>query len=200
MADTHIAGDGATPEDLPDLDAFDAETDAEVEEAGDDPLKLKEIIKSRTETRQRLYARAKEAERKLKDKKENPTPAAKPGNQPSNQGLQSGDYAYLAVKGIEDDESLAVVEEAMKMMPGKSVREVLNSRYVQVELEGIKQQKENEGASPKPGNRAGNSAKNSVDYWIDKGELPPADQVELRRKVVNERYRRSKAGNKFGGV
>lgn len=189
-------GNSANAEDVT-LEQFDVQTDKEVEEAGDDPVKLKEIIKIRTESRQKLYTRAKEAETKLKS-----TP---PKTEPEKKGTSTTDTlgydqkAFLFVQGIKDKEQIAIVQEAMKAS-GRSLEEVLENKFVQAELQAYLELKNTEDSLPKGGStRGSNPSRTSVDYWIAKGELPPADQVELRRKVVNERMKRETISSKFGG-
>lgn len=200
MSDTTPGnGNPENPEDVA-LDAFDVQTDKELEEAGDDPEKLREIIKIRTESRQKLYARTKEAETKLKtfasEKKDTPT-TKKEGKE--DKSLDYGQKAFLIANGIKGQEELSIVQDVLNAT-GKSLDEVIEMRFVQEELKALREQKQTEDATPKGnGERGGNGARNTVDFWIAKGELPPADQVELRRKVVNEKLKRSKQKSKFGG-
>jgi len=48
--------------------------------------------------------------------------------------------------------------------------------------------------------RSGQSSKDSVDYWLAKGELPPntPENTKLRRDVVNAKYVQETSGSKFG--
>lgn len=198
MSDTNNEnGNSANPEDV-NLEAFDAQTDKEVDEAGDDPAKLKEIIKIRTESRQKLYARTKDAETKLKtfasEKKDTPTTEKKA---PSSKDLDYGAKAFLIANGIKGQEEISIVQDVLNAT-GKSLEEVIEMRFVQEELKALREQKQTEDAMPKgAGERGGQGARTTVDYWIAKGELPPADQTELRRKVVNEKLKRSKQKSKF---
>jgi len=198
MSDTNNEnGNSANPEDV-NLEAFDAQTDKEVDEAGDDPAKLKEIIKIRTESRQKLYARTKDAETKLKtfasEKKDTPTTEKKA---PSSKDLDYGAKAFLIANGIKGQEEISIVQDVLNAT-GKSLDEVIEMRFVQEELKALREQKQTEDAMPKgAGERGGQGARTTVDYWIAKGELPPADQTELRRKVVNEKLKRSKQKSKF---
>jgi len=202
MADEHdVDLDTINQEEEEVLSDFDEATDKELEEAGDDPAKLKEIIKARTATRQRLYARMKKAEADAKANKPSDK-APQPKQQKGGKALTEFDYgqeAYLIAKGVEDDEArnflLSEVNET-----GKSLREVMSFKYVQETLKDLKAEKETALATPKGDKiRGGKSAQNTVEYWIAKGELPPAEQVELRRKVVAEKIRQDSTGNKFGG-
>ena len=57
--------------------------------------------------------------------------------------------------------------------------------------------KADELATPGTSSRATASTKDSAEYWIAKGELPPADQVELRRKVVKAKREGTNRANMF---
>lgn len=204
MSDTNNGnGNPENPEEDVLLDKFDAQTDKELEEAGDDPEKLREIIKIRTESRQKLYARTKEAESKLKtfaSEKESKKDTSKTtGKDDQPKEFDYGQKAYLIAKGIETEEEESFLFKEVSET-GKTLSQVLGFQYVQEHLKTLKEQKNSEGAIPKgSGERGGQGNRNTVDYWIQKGELPPEDQVELRRKVVNEKLARSKAKGKFGG-
>lgn len=106
-----------------------------------------------------------------------------------------GELAYLAAKGVPDEDLDFLFEEAQTT--GKPLKALLGFNYVKEELKNRKEARETKEALPKGSKRSGASPKNDVDYWINKGELPPPDQVELRRKVVNERIKREKEGSKF---
>lgn len=69
--------------------------------------------------------------------------------------------------------------------------------YATTLLESHRKQKEAELANPSSKSRGSVNAKASVDYWISKGELPPADQVELRREVVNKKMAKSSQKKMF---
>lgn len=199
MSDT-TPGNG-NPENAEDvtLEQFDIQTDKEVEEAGDDPAKLKDIIKIRTESRQKLYARTKDAETKLKSfasEKKDTSPTKKAEDVKE---FDYGQKAFLIAKGIESEEAEKFLFKEVSDT-GKTLSQVLGFQYVQEHLKTLKEFQDTEGATPKgAGERGGQGARNTVDYWIAKDELPPADQVELRRKVVNEKLRRTKQKSKFGG-
>lgn len=184
------------------LEEFDETTDEEMEKAGDDPAKLKELIKSRTETRQRLYARLKAKEADLKALKGKDDTKLPPKQQKGNGKTFELGYdhkAYLVANGIKGAEEFSVVQEVMQNT-GKSLDEVIEMRYVQAELKALREEKATADATPRGDKvRGGKSAQNSVEYWIAKGELPPADQTDLRRKVVAEKVRLDSVHNKFGG-
>ena len=112
--------------------------------------------------------------------------------------LDYGQKAYLVAKGIEDADEVALVQEVMGES-GKNLEGVLGSGYFQSRLKELRDGKTTEGAVPKSGNRSGNTASNTVEYWIAKGTLPPntPENRELRQRVVNEKLKREKAANNF---
>lgn len=202
MADTLGNENPANNEEDVSLEQFDAQTDKEVDEAGDDPARLKEIIKIRTESRQKLYARTKEAETKLKtfasEQKENKN-KKDPSKTTEVKEFDYGQKAFLIAKGIDTEEAESFLFNEVSET-GKTLSQLLSFNYVQEQLKSIQEQKNSEGAIPKAsGERGGQGARTTVDYWIQKGELPPEDQIEMRRKVVNEKLKRSQSKGKFGG-
>ena len=105
-----------------------------------------------------------------------------------------GQKAFLKANGVEpgseQELALSFVKET-----GKTLEQVLASKYFQAELTELRETKATENAIPSNSKRSNQSSKDEVDYWIAKGELPPVDQVELRRAVVNRRMEKeSKTG------
>lgn len=191
-------GNSVNAEDVS-LEQFDAQTDKEVEEAGDDPVKLKEIIKIRTESRQKLYARAKEAEGKLKTVTPPADKQEKKGASTTGKELGYDQKAYLVALGYKDSDEMSIIQEAINAT-GKSLEEVIANKFVLSEINDLREKKSTEDALPKGGSaRGSNPSRTSVDYWLAKGELPPPDQVDLRRKVVNARMAKESNASKFGG-
>jgi hypothetical protein len=108
----------------------------------------------------------------------------KPGEK---QGFDYAEKAYLLANGLKSDE-FAVIEEAMKST-GKSIDDVLGSKWFQNDLKERREVAASKAALPDGSGRSGQTTRDTVDYWLAKGELPPADQVELRRKVVNAKIK-----------
>jgi len=103
--------------------------------------------------------------------------------------------AYLKAMGIEKDE-FPFVKEAMQST-GKSLDEILDSKYFQSELKEKREEKASQDAIPSGTKRSGGSARDSVEYWLAKGEMPPEDQPKLRREVVNARIAAEERKTKF---
>ncbi len=117
---------------------------------------------------------------------------------PKSQDKKEFDLAeksYLLGNGIKKDEFPFVLEEMTKT--GKSMDEILESKYFQAQLAENRELAASKEAIPTGTNRSGNATRDTVDYWIAKGEMPPEDQVELRRKVVNARIEKEKQTTKF---
>ncbi len=122
----------------------------------------------------------------------------KPQPQPKADQKKGFDYAekaYLKSEGV-DKADFDFVKEVMDST-GKTLDQVLESKYFQAELKERKDLRMTEAATPSGSKRAGNTTRDQVEYWIQKGELPPADQVQLRRDVVNARMKQEKDKSQF---
>ncbi len=121
-------------------------------------------------------------------------PEAKPEPK-EKQGFDYAEKAFLTANGIKSDE-YAFVEEVMKST-GKSLDEVLEAKYFQSELKERREEKASKDAIPSGSKRAATSSRDTVEYWIAKGELPPENQRELRQQVVNARIKSEKDKSQF---
>lgn len=137
-----------------------------------------------------LAARLKRAETKLTKTKIEKEVEKK------NQGLDRLDRAVLRVEKIVAEDELALVEDLMKET-GKTVEQVLESRFFQSELKELRDAKATKEATPSGTKRSGNSPRTEVEYWLAKGELPPADQPELRRAYVNAKMAKENSSDRF---
>lgn len=114
---------------------------------------------------------------------------AKPGE------LDKSDMYLLRSEKITDEKEVALVKEFMKDT-GRSLDKVLESKIFQAELKEMRDLKATEDATPEGKNRSGASAKDTVDYWISKGELPKNNPA-LRIKVVNAKIAAAKNVHQF---
>lgn len=110
--------------------------------------------------------------------------------------LDYGQKAFLVANGIKGSDEVALVQEMMSAT-GRTLDDVVENKYFQAELKELRESKATKEAIPSSSKRSPSSQEGTVDYWIAKGELPPADKVELRRKVLNERIRREEQASKF---
>jgi len=187
-------------EEVEDVEDIDAEETEEEEEDGD-PEKDKPEDKDEkpVETPEakaaRLLRQTNQARKKLGLE---PLGETKPDKKSSKKSddLDYGQKAFLIANGIKETDEMELVKEVMKST-GKSLDEVVGSRFFQAELKEIREDKATADAVPKGNKKGNNSASNTVEYWIAKGELPPKDQRELRQKVVNARIKAESGKNQF---
>ncbi len=106
------------------------------------------------------------------------------------------DRAVLRTEKITDAKEIELVQSIMKES-GKDLESVLASKFFQTELKEMRELSATEDATPKGAKRSGTSTRDTVDYWLAKGELPPANEPELRRKVVNAKISKEKSGSQF---
>lgn len=129
---------------------------------------------------------------KLKEARVETTPTLK--NEPQSNDL--GEKAYLISNGIKGSEEIEFVQK-MKKETGRDVESLLETTYFQTELKEFREKKTTANAIPTSSKRSSNSQVDSVEYWIAKGELPPASEVTLRRDVVNARMAKEKNVGQF---
>lgn len=123
----------------------------------------------------------------------------KPVDQTKKGELDFGQKAWLIAKGVEHEDDIKTVVDAMAAT-GKTLDKVMESSFLIGEIAKAKEERATKAAiPPADGRGSGADARDQVDYWLKKGphELPPADQVDLRRKVVKARIAAAKTGNVF---
>lgn len=165
----------------------DNDTEQKEDKAGDKPQETPDA------KRARLQRQLDQHNKKFGfDKKDEQKP--KPDTQST--GLDYGQKAFLVANGIKGKEETELVQEVMAAT-GKSLEDVIESKYFQAELKERRDAKSAQDALPTQSKRSAAPARDGVDYWLSKGELPPKDQVELRRKVLNAKITKAKNGSKF---
>lgn len=112
--------------------------------------------------------------------------------------LGYAEKAYLNANGVKGTDEYNLVSE-MVANTGKDIESLLDNKYFQAELKELRATRESKNASDalSGNNRTGQSSRDSVDYWIAKGELPPPYMQKLRREVVNARIVTEKNGSTF---
>jgi len=129
--------------------------------------------------------------------------------EPKSNKSEDFDYAqkaYLVANGIKGKKEQELAQEFVKNT-GKELDDIVENKFFQAELKELREADASANAIPKGSKRSASSPRDSVDYWLAKDELPentPENQ-ELRRQVVNARYKRETSGSKFsssttGGV
>lgn len=142
--------------------------------------------------RARLQRQLSQLDKKLgiKDEKQNETVAEK------KEGLDRIDKAILRAEKITNSDEIALVQDIMKET-GKDIEDVLESRYFKAELKALRDEAIKEDALPSNSKRSMNSNRNSVEYWLAKGEMPPANEPKLRQDYVNARINKTKERHMF---
>jgi hypothetical protein len=178
----------------------DLDLDLNSEESDDTPEDNKKSEEKPKETPEQKVARLKRQlareERKLGGDKTERTESKEKATKSGE--LSDGQVAILRADGIRGVAETALVKEFMDNT-GKSLLDVLDNKFFQAELKEMRESKASADAVPKGSKRSTSSSRDKVDYWLAKGELPentPENQ-ELRREVVNARYKRETSGSKF---
>lgn len=140
-----------------------------------------------------LEGRLKRAETKLKKSSEEP----KTTNKPSTSG--EFDYSQKAFLAVNDVKSAKEIELAKEFMAntGKSLDDVVTNKYFLQELKELKDLEATASATPSGSKRTGQSAQDSVEYWLAKGEMPPQGMTELRRAYVNAKMKKESSEKMF---
>jgi len=155
------------------------------------------------ETNRQLFERAKKAEGFVKiveDGKAKWVKAPKPEEaiettkklEATTGELSETQLDYLDLKGITEDEDIAVIQSVMKRT-GTTVRRALADDYVQAKLKANAEARAAKNAMPSSTRRTGQAESNNVDYWLAEnertGKLP--DDFELRTKVIEAKQARA---------
>ncbi len=110
--------------------------------------------------------------------------------------LDRVDKAVLRVEKITASDEVALVESWMKDT-GKDLDSVLANKHFQTELKEMRDLAATDDATPEGKKRGSGGTRDTVDYWLAAGKLPPLDQPELRQKVVNAKIAKEKSGSQF---
>jgi hypothetical protein len=170
-------------------------------EVVEDAIALKEKLAEMEANNRQLFERAKKAEGfEMKDghwiKKPIKTDKIEPEVSVKSGELDYGQKAYLRAEGIKGTEELTLVKGYMENT-GKSLEDVVENRYFQNELKDMRELRATQDAIPTSSKRSVSQTKDTIDYWLAKEELPPTDQVQLRRDVLNARIAAEEHRGKF---
>jgi len=136
-----------------------------------------------------LEGRLKRAETKLKKSSDNPKPST-PGE------FDYSQKAFLAVNEVKSAKEVELAKEFMANT-GKSLDDVVTNKYFLQELKELKELEATSMATPSGSKRTGQSAQDSVEYWLAKDEMPPQGMTELRRAYVSAKMKKDSTGKKF---
>ena len=173
------------------------EEDYSEDELADDTIDWKaEALKSKGIAKRRATKLAKVKE-KLALQVESKTEAPVKKEDLQTKEFDYGQKAFLTANGIKTAEEQEIVRNWMENT-GKILDDVPDNKYLQAELKELREAVVVKGAIPTGNKRSAPAPKDTVDYWLAKGELPPEDQIQLRRDVVNARYKKeSPSTSKF---
>ena len=118
-------------------------------------------------------------------------------NKPNKDDFDYGQLAYLSTKKLDSGIAQKAIKDYLAENSGKTLEQAVTNKFLLAEINEQLEVQKTKDATPSSTKRAPTSGKGSVDYWIDKGEMPPADQVQLRRDVLNARIARDKQGSQF---
>lgn|SRR3990167_796437 len=175
-----------TPEDDLDIEIQDLQE-------GDDSTDWKAEAQKAKEEAKRYHGMAKRYKNDVKKPKEEPKQTEKHGEPEKKEFFDYGQKAFMRSNDIKSDE-FGFVQNVMEDT-GKSLDDVLESKYFQAELKERREEKATKEATPPSSKRSSSSPRDTVEYWIQKGELPP--DRDLRQKVVNEKINREKSKSIF---
>jgi hypothetical protein len=141
-----------------------------------------------------LKERNKEELKKVKNQ-----PKEEPIKNEPDKGFGYGEKTFIRnVLGAEPDD-YDWISDVMQDT-GKTLDDLEASKYFQAELKERKEARTAKDAVPTGSKRSGGGTRDTVDYWVAKGELPPSDQVELRRKVVKAKEKNELNRSKFTDI
>lgn len=141
-----------------------------------------------------LFSRAKTAEgfekkgeEWVKIEKKEPTetkPKETPKKQDESVLLEKFDKLALKTEGITSEDEVELANK-LRDETGKSMEDLLDSKYFKSELESLRENKTNEEATKDVKGGSGTSeAKSKPEYWIAKGTRPTKEEVPDRKTRV----------------
>lgn len=112
--------------------------------------------------------------------------------------LDRADKAFLNANGVKGADEYALVTDFVKNT-GKDIEEIIDSKFFQTQIKELRETRESRAASDATSGsqRSNNSARDTVDYWVAKGQLPPPYMTNLRREVVNAKIKQATDTGKF---
>jgi hypothetical protein len=180
---------------LPEDDAASYETGASDDDYSDDASTendddMVHRIAKLEEQNKRLYARLKKQDAK-KDTVPSPAPEPKAESpkQDDSSALKEDITRYrLEAKGYNEDEQ-EIILKASKVLGMDPIKAAADD-FVQARITAMREEAKVNNAIPAPSGKAGSKDTNSVDYYLESGEIPEDD--ELADKVDAERLRRAR--------
>lgn len=106
----------------------------------------------------------------------------------SSDELDYGQKAFLVANGVKGDKETELVKTYLQA--GKTLDDVVTNKIFLAELKELRELETSQNATPSGSKRTGNSAQDSVEYWLAKNEMPPAGMTELRQQYVNAKMKK----------
>jgi ABC-type bacteriocin/lantibiotic exporter with double-glycine peptidase domain len=109
--------------------------------------------------------------------------------------LDINEKTYLIVNKVDKEDYDFILDEMKET--GKPIDKILEFKYVRDALEERMNERKTQKATQHPPttSRAGNAVKDSVDWYLKKGELPPPG--ELRNQYLDRKRESGDSGSKF---
>jgi len=110
-----------------------------------------------------------------------------------SEGFDYGQKAFLVANGVKGEKETELIQKVMSET-GKTIEQVLSSKYFKADLEEMRELETTENATIE-GKRQGNGAVDSVEYWAAKpfSEVPK----DMRQEVVNYKLKKEDTGGNF---
>ena len=119
--------------------------------------------------------------------------------------LQNEYFTKNTFLGVEENSKTILMynhglDETLKRVPiGTTIKYAIDDYGLsfEAELKALREEATATEALPSNSKRSMNSNRNSVEYWIAKGEMPPANEPKLRQDYVNARIAKTKERHMF---
>lgn len=162
-------------------------------------LELKGIAKRRATQLKKLKEAGPIAKTPTKESKATPEADTKKTD-PSD--FDYGQKAFLVSNGIKGKDEMALAKEVMEETGKTDLEDLVESKYFKARLKEFREDAAAKDAVPDSSRRSSAGSRDSVEYWIAKGELPPntPENRELRTKVVNAKMKAANNGSKFSST
>jgi len=181
---------------------LEGDQDTNLENEGSDNneelVKTKEYAKNQKIRAEKAEQELKFLRSKIKETSETETPKneeKKQSNEPDYAKL-----AFLETKGVSHPDDQKIVQDEANRL-NLPLTDVLGMEHIKTKLKSAQLQREAEIGMPSGSGKSSGSAKNSVDYWIDRkkadGSYDTPPDIALANQVIDARMKRDVEGNKF---
>lgn len=162
---------------------------------------LKDKYQEIFEKNKQLFERAKKAEGEIKELKIKKEPEKSsvmiPEKKPDEFGLLQ--KTYLRAAGVVAEDEIELARDLQKKT-GLDWDKLVDDDFFKAKLENLRTSKANADATSNiRGGQGSSAAKNTVEYWLGKGEAPPKtpENRKLRADLMRALMNKEKEGKKF---